>query len=193
MVAVLRLVIRGSCEINKRNLSHYSGGLSNFIFRCSILTPVKTSAVNGGSGIPSEVLLRIHGAGGKDDDEENGESGLRVIDNVVFTILSERGLGPHLYGVFAEGRLEQFIPGAKSLNLTDLRDPKLSGIVARKMAKMHALTAPINKEPEWLESNMNKFAAKVALIDPERIPARDRTAADSILGMDFRREIDWVL
>ena len=33
-----------------------------------------------------------------------------IKDNVVFTILSERGLGPKLHAVFAEGRLEQYVP-----------------------------------------------------------------------------------
>ena len=33
-----------------------------------------------------------------------------IKDNVVFTILSERRLGPKLFAVFAEGRLEEFVP-----------------------------------------------------------------------------------
>ncbi len=33
-----------------------------------------------------------------------------IKDNVVFTILSERRLGPRLHACFAEGRLEEFVP-----------------------------------------------------------------------------------
>ena len=33
-----------------------------------------------------------------------------IKDNVVFTILSERSLGPKLHAVFAEGRLEEYVP-----------------------------------------------------------------------------------
>ena len=33
-----------------------------------------------------------------------------VSENVIFTILSERKLGPKLLGVFAGGRLEEYIP-----------------------------------------------------------------------------------
>ena len=33
-----------------------------------------------------------------------------VIENVIFTILSERKLGPKLFGVFAGGRIEEYIP-----------------------------------------------------------------------------------
>lgn len=32
-----------------------------------------------------------------------------VAESVIFTLLSERHLGPKLYGVFNEGRLEEFI------------------------------------------------------------------------------------
>lgn len=33
-----------------------------------------------------------------------------VLESVMFAILAERSLGPQLYGVFPEGRLEQYIP-----------------------------------------------------------------------------------
>ena len=39
-----------------------------------------------------------------------------IKDNVVFTILSERKLGPKLHAVFAEGRLEEFVP-SESVNV----------------------------------------------------------------------------
>ena len=42
----------------------------------------------------------------------HGEDALEnmLAESVIFTLLSERGLGPHLYGVFPGGRIEQFIP-----------------------------------------------------------------------------------
>lgn len=41
----------------------------------------------------------------------HGEDALEhmLAESVIFTLLSERGLGPHLYGVFPGGRLEQYI------------------------------------------------------------------------------------
>lgn len=33
-----------------------------------------------------------------------------VLESVMFAILAERTLGPKLYGIFPEGRLEQYIP-----------------------------------------------------------------------------------
>lgn len=33
-----------------------------------------------------------------------------VLESVMFAILAERQLGPKLYGIFPQGRLEQYIP-----------------------------------------------------------------------------------
>ena len=33
-----------------------------------------------------------------------------VSESVMFAILAERELGPRLYGIFPEGRLEQYLP-----------------------------------------------------------------------------------
>lgn len=53
----------------------------------------------------SQVLLRIYG-------QMHGEQALETVltDTVVFTLLSERRLGPKLHGIFPGGRIEQYIP-----------------------------------------------------------------------------------
>lgn len=33
-----------------------------------------------------------------------------MLESVMFAILAERELGPKLYGIFPQGRLEQYIP-----------------------------------------------------------------------------------
>lgn len=51
---------------------------------------------------PDKVLLRIY---------FNPETESHLVDeSVIFTLLSERHLGPKLYGVFNGGRLEEYIP-----------------------------------------------------------------------------------
>lgn len=54
---------------------------------------------------PKEVLLRIYG-------QMHGEQAMETVltDTVVFTLLSERKLGPKLHGIFPGGRIEQYIP-----------------------------------------------------------------------------------
>ena len=62
---------------------------------------------------PKQVLLRIFGNTLSSPlDAETPESVITgiVCENVIFAILSERKLGPKLFGVFAGGRLEEYIP-----------------------------------------------------------------------------------
>lgn len=51
---------------------------------------------------PDKVLLRVY-------FNPETESHL-VAESVIFTLLSERHLGPKLYGIFSGGRLEEYIP-----------------------------------------------------------------------------------
>lgn len=58
-----------------------------------------------GCAAHSQVLLRIYG-------QMHGEQAMETVltDTVVFTLLSERKLGPKLHGIFPGGRIEQYIP-----------------------------------------------------------------------------------
>jgi choline/ethanolamine kinase len=110
-----------------------SGGLSNFLYYVS-LPEASTNENNNSPGDqgakaaklsvnghitakrlrkdsyqtmlePKEVLLRIYG-------QTHGEHALETMltESVVFTLLSERKLGPKLHGIFPGGRIEQYIP-----------------------------------------------------------------------------------
>lgn len=79
------------------------GGLSNILYLCSL--PSTHTPLNGE---PSQVLLRMYGqihAQG----ETNGQETTTITDSVIFMLLSERKLGPKLYGIFPGGRLEEYI------------------------------------------------------------------------------------
>ena len=87
------------------------------MFYCSLPSQVKPKGRE-----PSEVLLRIFGKALKEHDTASAESYLTglVIESVIFTLLSERKLGPKLMGVFPGGRLEEYIPVSPDQNPSDL-------------------------------------------------------------------------
>lgn len=62
--------------------------------------------------ISPQVLLRIYG-------QVHGERAMDAIvtESVIFTLLSERRLGPKLYGVFSGGRIEEYIHVSYPLSL----------------------------------------------------------------------------
>lgn len=76
-----------------------SGGLSNWLYHVSLTKPLSKPVE------PTQVLMRLYG-------QTHGERGLEslITDSVIFTLLSERGLGPRLHGIFPGGRIEEYIP-----------------------------------------------------------------------------------
>ncbi|KAM8750354.1 choline kinase alpha isoform 2-T2 [Acanthopagrus schlegelii] len=124
------------------------GGLSNKLFLCSL--PDSQDSVGDE---PRSILLRLYGA-----ILQGAEA--MVLESVMFAILAERELGPKLYGIFPQGRLEQYVPSRK-LDTCELSDPSISAEVAEKMAKFHAMRMPFNKEPKWLFGTMDKYLSQV--------------------------------
>ncbi|XP_074759723.1 choline/ethanolamine kinase isoform X3 [Athene noctua] len=126
-----------------------SGGLSNLLFKCAL--PEHILSVGDE---PRQVLLRVYGA------ILQGVDSL-VLESVMFAILAERALGPRLYGVFPQGRLEQYIP-SRRLRTEDLRDPDISGEIAVKMSRFHGMVMPFNKEPKWLFGTMEWYLKQIS-------------------------------
>lgn len=77
-----------------------SGGLTNLLYYCGLPTSWQPIA-----GEPNDLLLRLYGK-----IHEDGTGDAVVKESVIFMLLSERRLGPKLYGVFSGGRLEEYIP-----------------------------------------------------------------------------------
>ncbi|CAM2098842.1 unnamed protein product [Caretta caretta] len=126
-----------------------SGGLSNLLYKCSL--PEHILSVGDE---PRQVLLRVYGA------ILQGVDSL-VLESVMFAILAERALGPRLYGVFPQGRLEQYIP-SRRLCTEDLQDPDISREIAMKMSRFHGMVMPFNKEPKWLFGTMERYLKQIA-------------------------------
>ncbi|XP_071465454.1 choline/ethanolamine kinase isoform X1 [Marmota flaviventris] len=130
-----------------------SGGLSNLLFRCSLPDHLPSVGEE-----PREVLLRLYGA------ILQGVDSL-VLESVMFAILAERSLGPQLYGVFPEGRLEQYLP-SRPLKTRELREPVLSAAIATKMAQFHGMEMPFTKEPHWLFGTMERYLKQIQDLPP---------------------------
>ncbi|XP_039987979.1 choline/ethanolamine kinase isoform X2 [Xiphias gladius] len=129
-------------------ISIVSGGLSNLLYLCSLPEHVHPVGEE-----PHQVLLRIYGA------ILQGVDSL-VLESVMFAILAERTLGPRLYGIFPEGRLEQYLPNTR-MRTDQLSDPVISAELATKLARFHKMLMPFNKEPKWLFGTIDKYMDQV--------------------------------
>ncbi|VDO33052.1 unnamed protein product [Onchocerca flexuosa] len=112
------------------------GGMSNMLFLCRL-----PEAYPPLSNEPDKMLLRIY-------FNPETESHL-VAESVIFTLLSERHLGPKLYGIFSGGRLEEYIP-SRPLSCKEISLPEMSSKIAQRLVRVHQLEVPIWKEPDYL-------------------------------------------
>ncbi|XP_055987613.1 choline kinase alpha isoform X2 [Sorex fumeus] len=158
------------------HISVIRGGLSNMLFQCSFPDTLATVGDE-----PRKVLLRLYGAILKMGAEA------MVLESVMFAILAERSLGPKLYGIFPQGRLEQFIP-SRRLDTGELSLPDISAEIAEKMATFHGMKMPFNKEPRWLFGTMEKYLSQV-----QRVKFTGEARAQQLhrlLGYDLPRELE---
>ena len=103
---------------------------------------------------------------------------------------------------------------ARALTCDELRDEVISKIIARKLANVHCLNVPINKEPTWLFNQMYEWLEKVRTLNVNQLKENDRLlnkksskkqqkqqlsknpfnyeAAKFILEFDYEREIKWL-
>uniref|UniRef100_A0A8R1I1A3 Choline/ethanolamine kinase n=1 Tax=Caenorhabditis japonica TaxID=281687 RepID=A0A8R1I1A3_CAEJA len=116
-----------------------TGGQSNYLYHVTARKPI--------SSAPCRFLIRLH-----------CQAATQVFtDTVVTSILSERGLGPKLYGFFAGGRLEEFLP-SETLDNDSVSLPENAEKIGAIFPKLHALDVPIPKKPRAIEMIREFFA-----------------------------------
>ncbi|KAL3280174.1 hypothetical protein HHI36_017674 [Cryptolaemus montrouzieri] len=133
--------------INDLQFNRISGGLSNLLYLVSLPEYLHDKIKDE----PKEVLLRLYGEYHPKDDSESLQT-----ESVIFALLGERGIGPKLYGLFPGGRIEEYIH-AKSLKIEDLSDERILKKIAQKMAFIHSLEFPIEKQPKWVWKTMERW------------------------------------
>lgn len=184
-------------QVTSENIvfKHISGGLSNLLYHISLpehLAPAMPSITasptsdpiseKGRTNEPREVLIRVYG-------QTHGEKALEslITDSVIFTLLSERGLGPKLHGIFPGGRIEQFI-NARPLLTKELAKAKLSRQIAQKMAIIHTMEVPLHKEPRWLWDTIERWLK----ICEKRLQGAVQDQAKGLLNVNLRQESQWL-
>ncbi|CAG2184163.1 unnamed protein product, partial [Oppiella nova] len=109
-------------------------------------------------------------------------------------LLSERRLGPKLYGVFAGGRLEEYIP-SRCMEFSEFKSPPFSTAIARKLANIHGIDVPISKHPTWLFNTLQNWSQLI--VNYKTDPNDSQLLQDSELerqlcAFDYTYEINWL-
>lgn len=147
-------------------IKHLSGGLTNYLYLCSVPDSVQVP-----DNQPRIVLLRVYG---------DIASKFVVENSVIFALMSEKGLGPKLYGMNQQARVEEYIP-TDCLRTSDLSNPTLSRQIAQKLAQFHTLDMPLCKEPRFISDMVDKW-----LIDVDESLKRNRNPKDAQFVQKFK-------
>lgn len=72
---------------------------------------------------------------------------------------------------------------ARSLKSEELSDPKLSLIIAEKMADLHQLNIPINKDSSWLWDTMDRWLQQP--VTEGSCSSQDNLELDQLLSINM--------
>ena len=148
------------------------------------LKPNTASNSQSLSASPLSVLLRLFGDSWTQEEI--------LTQNIVYSILSERGLAPKLYGVLShpQGRLEHFY-ACRTLRSAELNQPEVLSLTTRLLANMHMQCMPVNKEPSLVFRCMRRW-----LKQSRDIYLSDAWRQGMLNGMlserKWEEEIDWL-
>ena len=145
---------------------------------------LKSSSTANSQASPRAVILRLFADIWSQEEIQT--------QNIVYAILSERGLAPKLYGLLSrpQGRLEHFY-ASRTLRSAELYQPDVLSHITRLMADMHRQCMPVSKEAGFVFKCMRRWlkqSAEVCLSDAWR--------QDMLIGMlserNWEEEIDWL-
>ncbi|KAJ2714393.1 hypothetical protein H4R19_001753 [Coemansia spiralis] len=117
-------------EAARVTVDRLSGAMTNCVYMVAV---AGRHIGRGGREMPAKYLLRVYGTGV--DEFLSRENELYWLRQ-----LSALGFGPRLYGIFGNGRLEEFLEST-TLQKEDLRHPSTSKHIARRMSELHALVS----------------------------------------------------
>jgi choline/ethanolamine kinase len=162
------------------SIKKLTGGTINIILLCALsesYLPICNE--------PTRVVFRIHC---------NPDTGI-VAETVTFSILAQKGLGPKLYGIFDEGRIEEYIP-SRPLTIADIGILPIAKEIARQFAHIHQLDIPINKNANFMgffDEWYQNLSSNLSLPPIFNIPSHYHKYAPKTLTMkDLKHEIEFI-
>jgi thiamine kinase-like enzyme len=123
---ILRALQLQPDQTSVSDMQPVTGGSTNTLFRCVLRSDSPEDKEEA-------ILFRIFGGEGSID---------RAKDNEIFTSLATSGLGPRCFGLFANGRVEEFLAGFRSLTYKELSDEAVASAIATQMARVHNFQPP---------------------------------------------------
>ncbi|RUS14267.1 kinase-like domain-containing protein [Endogone sp. FLAS-F59071] len=128
VLSLIQDLLPGWSDVTLANLhlNRVSGALTNAVFIVTAFPTTSTSSER-------KILLRIYGVGVDQLFQRDREL-------YWLRLLSRLNIGAGLRGIFANGRLEQYLD-SMTLTREDIRDPATSRYIAHRLCELHSIVA----------------------------------------------------
>lgn len=155
------------------DVSQLTGGLSNLLY---CLTEKESG---------QRIIVRLFGAGTEQYIDRSWE-------NLVFSELSKRSIGPTFHGIFLDGRIEGFLD-ATPLDALSMCQDGIYQAVAAATAQLHVQDIPgmAFRDPVWLWKTTSHFFRLTK--DAQFSEAKQQYIRDNIDIPLLERELTWFI
>ncbi|CAG2106607.1 unnamed protein product, partial [Medioppia subpectinata] len=127
-----------------------SGGLTNQLYYCAVNEDKRTINDN----VPQEVAILLYQNKHFNHSDINGIE--RLTDVIIAQSMSDKGLGPKIYGLFASGQILKYYKH-RSFRVDEQKNPKLVRELAQKLARLHSTSVPIKKFSNWIPNYFDEY------------------------------------
>lgn len=125
--------------VSQMSVHKVSGSLTNAVFFISY-PHFQPESVG-----PPTILLRIYGPSSGNLVSRKKEL------HVLYTLSASYAIGPAIFGTFSNGRVEEYFE-SRALYKEELRDPRTSRWIARRMRELHGVDLPLMELPPEMVS-----------------------------------------
>ncbi|CAG2102398.1 unnamed protein product [Medioppia subpectinata] len=125
------------------------GGLTNQLYYCAFNEGHKSSD----NKVPQEVAIRLYQAKHLKDTNGGYE---RLSDVIIALMMSEKKLGPKIYGLFESGQIMAYYKH-KCFRKADHKNTQIVTQVAKTLAQIHAMDVAVRKNGNSFMDNLDNF------------------------------------
>lgn len=99
-------------------------------------------------------------------------------------------MGPRVYGTFENGRLEEYFDSV-TLTATDIRVPKVSGLIGARMAELHGVDIAAIEDPStYAQGTPRSWQIGAQKNVKSWLPPARKVLALPVLSDEIKRELD---
>lgn len=172
------------------NVTPVPGGLMNTVYL------VQGPKYEKDPTVPQQVVIRQYGGGPLYEPAIDERRNSPIEENIICFQASNLGIGPQMYGITKDGRIEEFVQ-SHTLRPSEVLDPQIQKELAHTMATFHTMKIPLSVDKFQTYMNYFRYLFNDLFNDKEQkravAPKDHNEAWTRVIEFDFAAELDWLL